>query len=159
MGQIFQWFVMFQWFWIRCSFNEKLKCNINRELIALMLINHIFKVKCPLNLNFCSCMIIIQSNLKSVSDFEAKIVAFLIVEICSKLTIKILERSHWRRSGVLIINFEPISYCTALFSTVGGAFYQIFQKEGLDRISIFRGVLLGTLSKLMSEAFEEFSIE
>ena len=30
-------------------------------------------------------------------------------EICSKLTIKILERYHWRRSGVSIVNYEHIS--------------------------------------------------
>ena len=35
-------------------------------------------------------------------------------EICSKLTIKILER-HWRRSGVFIINFEDISYLALKF--------------------------------------------
>ena len=29
-------------------------------------------------------------------------------EICSKLTIKTLERRHWRRSGVFIVNFEHI---------------------------------------------------
>ena len=29
-------------------------------------------------------------------------------EICSKLTIKILERRHWRRSGVFIVNFKHI---------------------------------------------------
>ena len=31
-------------------------------------------------------------------------------EICSKLTIKILERHHWRRSGIFIVNFEHISH-------------------------------------------------
>ena len=31
-------------------------------------------------------------------------------EICPKLTIKTPERRHWRRSGVLIINFEHISH-------------------------------------------------
>ena len=30
-------------------------------------------------------------------------------EICSKLTIKIPERRHWRRSSIFIINFEHIS--------------------------------------------------
>ena len=30
-------------------------------------------------------------------------------EICSKLTIKIPERRHWRRSGIFIVNFEHIS--------------------------------------------------
>ena len=29
-------------------------------------------------------------------------------EICSKLTIKILERRHWPRSDVFIVNFEHI---------------------------------------------------
>ena len=31
-------------------------------------------------------------------------------EICSKLTIKTLERRHWRRSGAFIVNFENISH-------------------------------------------------
>ena len=31
-------------------------------------------------------------------------------EICSKLTIKTLERRHWRRSGIFIVNFEHISH-------------------------------------------------
>ena len=29
-------------------------------------------------------------------------------EICSNLTIKTLERRHWCRSGVFIVNFEHI---------------------------------------------------
>ena len=35
-------------------------------------------------------------------------------EICSKLTIKIPERCHWRRSGILIVNFEQISPCSSV---------------------------------------------
>ena len=31
-------------------------------------------------------------------------------EICLKLTIKTPERRHWRRYGILIINFEHISH-------------------------------------------------
>ena len=31
-------------------------------------------------------------------------------EICSKLTIKTLERRQWRHSGVFIVNFEDISH-------------------------------------------------
>ena len=31
-------------------------------------------------------------------------------EICSKLTIKIPEQSHWHRSGVFIVNFKQISH-------------------------------------------------
>ena len=30
-------------------------------------------------------------------------------EICSKLTIKTLERRQWRRSGVFIVNFEQVN--------------------------------------------------
>ena len=36
-------------------------------------------------------------------------------EICSKLTIKTLERRQWRRSGVFIVNFEQISHIALLF--------------------------------------------
>ena len=35
-------------------------------------------------------------------------------EICSKLTIKIPERRHWRRSGVFV-NFEHISHLVLVF--------------------------------------------
>ena len=31
-------------------------------------------------------------------------------EICTKLTIKIPERRQWRRSGIIIVNFEHISH-------------------------------------------------
>ena len=31
-------------------------------------------------------------------------------EKCLKLTIKIVERRHWRRSGIFIVNFEHISH-------------------------------------------------
>ena len=36
-------------------------------------------------------------------------------EICSKLTIKTLERSQWRHSGVFIVNFEHILRLVQLF--------------------------------------------
>ena len=36
-------------------------------------------------------------------------------EICSKLTIKIPERRHWRRSGIFIVNFEHISHLVLVF--------------------------------------------
>ena len=36
-------------------------------------------------------------------------------EICSKLTIKIPARRKWRRSGVLIVNFEHISHLALVF--------------------------------------------
>ena len=36
-------------------------------------------------------------------------------EICSKLTIKIPERRHCRRSGIMIVNFEHISQLALVF--------------------------------------------
>ena len=36
-------------------------------------------------------------------------------EICSKLTIKTPQRCHWRRSGVLIVDFEHISHLVLVF--------------------------------------------
>ena len=36
-------------------------------------------------------------------------------ENCSKLTITTLEQSHWRRSGVFIINFEQTSHIILVF--------------------------------------------
>ena len=36
-------------------------------------------------------------------------------EVCSKLTIKTLERQQWRRSGVFIVNFEHISHLFLVF--------------------------------------------
>ena len=36
-------------------------------------------------------------------------------EICSKLTIKIPKRRHWRRSGIFIVNFERISHLVLMF--------------------------------------------
>ena len=36
-------------------------------------------------------------------------------EICSKLTIKVPERRHWRRSDIFIVNLEHISHLALLF--------------------------------------------
>ena len=36
-------------------------------------------------------------------------------EICSKLTIKTLERRNWCRSGVFIVNIERISHLVLVF--------------------------------------------
>ena len=37
------------------------------------------------------------------------------VKICSKLTIKTPDRRQWRRSGVLIVDFEHISHLVLVF--------------------------------------------
>ena len=39
-------------------------------------------------------------------------------EIYSNLIIKTPERRYWHRSGVFIVNFEPISYIALLFSVL-----------------------------------------
>ena len=36
-------------------------------------------------------------------------------KICSKLTIKTLERRQWHRPGVFIVNFEHISHLALVF--------------------------------------------
>ena len=36
-------------------------------------------------------------------------------DVCSKLTIKTLERRHWRRSSVFIANFEHVSRLVLVF--------------------------------------------
>ena len=36
-------------------------------------------------------------------------------EICSKLTMKIPERRHWRRSAIFIVNFEHIPHLVLVF--------------------------------------------
>ena len=51
-------------------------------------------------------------------------------EKCSKLRIKTPERRHWRRSGVLILNFEHISH-------------------------LIPALLLLTLNKSMSDGYKE----
>ena len=37
-------------------------------------------------------------------------------EVCLKLTTKIPERHHWCRSGIFVVNFEPMaSFCYLYF--------------------------------------------
>ena len=37
------------------------------------------------------------------------------VKYVQKLTIKIAERRHWRRSGIFIVDFEHISHLVLVF--------------------------------------------
>ena len=37
-------------------------------------------------------------------------------KICSKLTMKTPERYYWRRSGIFIASFEPISFIVFVFA-------------------------------------------
>ena len=84
----------------------------------------------------CVCIFLLHV----FNDFSAIIYLFKVnsentrkrCEIFSKLTIKTLERRHWRRSGVFIVNFEHISL-------------------------LFLLLLLLTLSKLMLAGLWQFS--
>ena len=66
------------------------------------------------------------NRITSFSDFVCNLVRIYLLKVnnrnsrkrCekySKLTIKIPERHHWRRSGVFIVNFERISHLVLLF--------------------------------------------
>ena len=47
--------------------------------------------------------------LKKKKEKSEKACNWKMYEICSKLTRKTQEKSHWRHSGVFIVNFEHIS--------------------------------------------------
>ena len=57
--------------------------------------------------------------------------------ICSRLTIKALERCHWRRSGVFNVNFKHISHFVLMFLSltlnmqlpVGQGYHKWFYKK------------------------------
>ena len=60
-------------------------------------------------------------------------------EICSKFTIKISEQLHWRRSGVLVVNFEQIPFIVLVFSSlmfsyVDGLNVAKLQLPGLSKV-------------------------
>ena len=64
-------------------------------------------------------------------------------EICSKLTIKILERHQWQHSRVFIVNFEHISYLVLLFYIAN------FEQANLDWVKTsFLMILVEELNKL-----------
>ena len=52
-------------------------------------------------------------------------------DICSKLTIKTTERHQWRRSGVIIVNIEHISYFVLVF------LYVNFEQVNADWVTTF----------------------
>ena len=63
-----------------------------------------------------------ENGIKS-SDLSAGICLFKVnnrntitrCEICLKLTVKISELRHWRRSGIFIVNFEHILQLVLVF--------------------------------------------
>ena len=63
-------------------------------------------VNTPLN-----CLITPSIYLLNVSHRNPR----TMFEICSKLTIKTPERSHWRHSGVFIVNFKNIAHFVLVF--------------------------------------------
>ena len=66
---------------------------------------------------------ILIKNIRQIKDNPAGIYLLKVndrntgtrCEICSKLTIKTPERRQWRRCGVFIVNFEPISRLVLVF--------------------------------------------
>ena len=66
--------------------------------------NFFTKISSYVSILFCKIMFLLNMYLFKVTNTNTK----KRCEICSKLTIKTLERSQWRRSGVFIINFEHI---------------------------------------------------
>ena len=74
-----------------------------------------------LNENFTTIKLI--TNKKMITHLPAGIYLLKVnnrstrarCEICSKLTIKIPERRHWRRFGIFTVNFEHISPLVLVF--------------------------------------------
>ena len=68
--------------------------------------------------DICSLLKEVSSNMNPVGIYMLKLNnknTRTRCEICSKLTIKIPERRHWRRSGVFIVNFGHISHLVLVF--------------------------------------------
>ena len=61
--------------------------------------------------NCVECFFAESINPVGIYLFKVNIGNTRMCEICSKLTIKTLERRKWHRSDVVIINFEQISHC------------------------------------------------
>ena len=84
----------------------------NQFWLILAFLMALFKNTC-ISLNAC----IVFNVLKLVYTYAANIYLFKVVqetlkkwcETCSKLTIKTPELLQWLRSGVFIVNFEPLS--------------------------------------------------
>ena len=55
-------------------------------------------------------------------------------EICSKLTIKISERRHWRRFGLFTVNFEQVSYIVLPSSLLILKKYMLAGQRGLNKM-------------------------
>ena len=95
----------------------KLKSKLIRKIAHT---NPIFKtVKTNSDFKFFRLLKICQDlQLKFPENVPAGIYLFKVnnrntrtrCELCSKLTIKISERHHWRRSVVFVVNFEHISH-------------------------------------------------
>ena len=57
----------------------------------------------------------VNHNTANIYLVKVTIEALEKCKLCSKLTIKTSERSHWRRSDVFIVNFEHVSHFFVLF--------------------------------------------
>ena len=91
-----------------------------KQLIKMQLQNCFFTLRCGI----CRCYFVQTCDFYRIKEkIPANIYLFKVnnrnigkrCEICSKLTIKTPERCQWRRSGVLIVNFENISHLFLVF--------------------------------------------
>ena len=81
------------------------------------------RFKQSVNVTYLSRANTFRYNADSIRPYPAFIYLFKIndrgtrnmCEICSKLTIKKLERRHWCRSGPFIVNFKHISHLLLVF--------------------------------------------
>ena len=67
---------------------------------------------------------------------------------CSKLTIKTLERRHWRRSGVFIVTFEHITYLVLVFLML------TLSRKMSDGVDV--QLIAGLMKKVYSERCQTF---
>ena len=95
-------------------------------------------------------------------------------EICSKLTIKTLERRHWSLSGIFIVNFENISHLALVFFIVNfgyaiAAWVAFISHTFLDMMKPFcclswiyhgfKGCHIYSVSEGNSESCQKFKME
>ena len=67
---------------------------------------------------------------------------------CSKWTRETLERRHWRRSGVFVVNFEQISIIDLLFSLLALNKSGIFPSTFLQPVNGSKNSILNWVMKL-----------
>ena len=97
------------------------------------------------------CIFLVDNYLFKVNNENTR----TMLEICSKLTIKIPERRYWRCSG-FIVKFEQISHIVLVFPLLRWTgkhkqnYFCWFQQKHFRKNSLSRKVLLTTSGRLNS---------